>query len=198
MKRSARIKRRARHQKKTKVAGLNLVSLMDIFTILVFFLLINSGNVEVLETDDSLDLPSSNSERAPEETLVVLVNRSAIVVGRRPVAEIKTLERTNNGEIVALSEELQHQASKKTPTEREEQEEQDGFAVTIMGDKDTPYWLLKSIIQTCSAKNYRDIALAVNQIPGAKAEDVLTSSNADILSAEALSQSPIAQTGQAR
>ena len=196
MKRSARIKRRARHQKKTKVAGLNLVSLMDIFTILVFFLLINSGNVEVLETDDSLDLPSSNSERAPEETLVVLVNRGAIVVGGRPVAELNTLELTNNGEIVALSEELQHQASRKTNlTEREEQ---DGFAVTIMGDKDTPYWLLKSIIQTCSAKNYRDIALAVNQIPGAKAEDVLTSSNADILSAEALSQSPIAQTGQAR
>ena len=193
MKRSARIKRRARHQKKTKVAGLNLVSLMDIFTILVFFLLINSGNVEVLETDDSLDLPSSNSERAPEETLVVLVNRGAIVVGGRP---LNTLERTNNGEIVALSEELQHQASRKTNlTEREEQ---DGFAVTIMGDKDTPYSLLKSIIQTCSAENYRDIALAVNQIPGAKAEDVLTSSNADILSAEALSQSPIAQTGQAR
>ena len=195
MKRSARIKRRARHQKKTKVAGLNLVSLMDIFTILVFFLLINSGNVEVLETDDSLDLPSSNSERAPEETLVVLVNRGAIVVGGRLVAEINTPERTNNGEIVALSEELQHQASRKTPTEREEQ---DGFAVTIMGDKDTPYSLLKSIIQTCSAENYRDIALAVNQIPGAKAEEVLTSSNADILSAEALSQSPIAQTGQAR
>lgn len=196
MKRSARIKRRARHQKKTKVAGLNLVSLMDIFTILVFFLLINSGNVEVLETDDSLDLPSSNSERAPEETLVVLVNRGAIVVGGRPVAELNTLELTNNGEIVALSEELQHQASRKTNlTEREEQ---DGFAVTIMGDKDTPYWLLKSIIQTCSAKNYRDIALAVNQIPGTKAEEVLTSSNADILSAEALSQSPIAQTGQAR
>ena len=196
MKRSARIKRRARHQKKTKVAGLNLVSLMDIFTILVFFLLINSGNVEVLETDDSLDLPSSNSERAPEETLVVLVNGDAIVVGGRPVAELNTLELTNNGEIVALSEELQHQASRKTNlTEREEQ---DGFAVTIMGDKDTPYSLLKSIIQTCSAENYRDIALAVNQIPGAKAEDVLTSSNADILSAEALSQSPIAQTGQAR
>ena len=196
MKRSARIKRRARHQKKTKVAGLNLVSLMDIFTILVFFLLINSGNVEVLETDDSLDLPSSNSERAPEETLVVLVNRGAIVVGGRPVAELNTLELTNNGEIVALSEELQHQASRKTNlTEREEQ---DGFAVTIMGDKDTPYWILKRIIQTCSAENYRDIALAVNQIPGAKAEDVLTSSNADILSAEALSQSPIAQTGQAR
>lgn len=196
MKRSARIKRRARHQKKTKVAGLNLVSLMDIFTILVFFLLINSGNVEVLETDDSLDLPSSNSERAPEETLVVLVNRGAIVVGGRPVAELNTLELTNNGEIVALSEELQHQASRKTNlTEREEQ---DGFAVTIMGDKDTPYWILKRIIQTCAAENYRDIALAVNQIPGAKAEDVLTSSNADILSAEALSQSPIAQTGQAR
>lgn len=196
MKRSARIKRRARHQKKTKVAGLNLVSLMDIFTILVFFLLINSGNVEVLETDDSLDLPSSNSERAPEETLVVLVNRDAIVVGGRPVAELNTLERTNNGEIVALSEELQHQANRKT--NHTEREEQDGFAVTIMGDKDTPYWLLKRIIQTCSAENYRDIALAVNQIPGAKAEDVLTSSNADILSAEALSQSPIAQTGQAR
>lgn len=185
MKLSARGKRHARHQKKAKAVGLNLVSLMDIFTILVFFLLINSGDVEVLQTDDSLELPSSNSERAPEETLVVMVNREAIVVGGRPLAQLEGLELTESGEIVSLAEELAYLAERKTdPTEREQEE---GFAVTIMGDKDTPYSLLKKIIQTCAVHNYRDIALAVNQIPGPTADDLMTPQEA-VLEAAALSQ----------
>lgn len=185
MKLSARGKRHARHQKKAKVVSLNLVSLMDIFTILVFFLLVNSGDVEILQTDDSLELPSSSSERIPEETLVVLVNREAIVVGGRPLADLDSLELTESGEIVALSEELAYLAERKTDlTEREEEE---GFAVTIMGDKDTPYTLLKKIIQTCAVHNYRDIALAVNQIPGVSAEALLESSG-DVLESNAINQ----------
>ena len=43
-------RRRARQRVKGKVASLNLVSLMDIFTILVFFLMVNSSEVEVLQT----------------------------------------------------------------------------------------------------------------------------------------------------
>jgi len=43
--RAARMDRRHKRGKKAGVA-LNLVSLMDIFTILVFFLLVNSTNVE--------------------------------------------------------------------------------------------------------------------------------------------------------
>lgn len=194
MRLSARGKRHARHQKKLKAVSLNLVSLMDIFTILVFFLLINSGNVEVLQADDSLELPSSDSDRAPEETLVVMVNREAIVVGGRPLANLDSLELSESGEIMVLSEELQYQASRKT--ELSEREEEEGLAVTIMGDKDTPYSLLKRIIQTCAAHNYRDIALAVNQVPGPTTEELLTPEDSGILDATALNQTH--QAGQGR
>ena len=196
MRLSAHGKRHARHQKKAKVVGLNLVSLMDIFTILVFFLLINSGNVEVLQTDDSLELPSSDSERAPEETLVVMVNRDAIVVNGRPLTELDSLELTDSGEIVALSEELQYQAERKT--DLSEREEDEGLAVTIMGDKDTPYSLLKRIIQTCAVHNYRDIALAVNQVPGPKAEDLLAPQDTGVLEAAALNRVATPQSGLER
>lgn len=179
MRLSARGKRHARHQKKLGAVSLNLVSLMDIFTILVFFLLINSGDVEILQTDDSLELPSSESDNVPEETLVVLINRDAIVVSGRPLVELAGLEFTETGEIQALAEELQYQASRKP--ELSEREEEEGLAVTIMGDKDTPYSLLKHIIQTCAAYNFRDIALAVNQIPGPSADDLITPSDAEAL-----------------
>ena len=55
MKQSIRAKRMARHHSRLKkVPTLNLVSLMDIFTILVFFLLVNSSDVEVIETDKNI------------------------------------------------------------------------------------------------------------------------------------------------
>lgn len=55
MKQSLRAKRMAKHHRRLNQAPkMNLVSLMDIFTILVFFLLVNSSDVEVLQTDKSI------------------------------------------------------------------------------------------------------------------------------------------------
>jgi len=51
MKQSARAQRLAKHHKRFNSSPkLNLVSLMDIFTILVFFLIVNQSEVRVLET----------------------------------------------------------------------------------------------------------------------------------------------------
>ncbi|HYQ72258.1 MAG TPA: biopolymer transporter ExbD, partial [Gammaproteobacteria bacterium] len=60
---SRRAKRMARNHKRTaRGAGINLVSLMDIFTILVFFLLVNSSDGEVLPTHKAVNLPESIAE----------------------------------------------------------------------------------------------------------------------------------------
>lgn len=172
MKQSPKMKRLQRRQKRAKPAGLNLVSLMDIFTILVFFLLINSGDVEILQTDDSLELPSSVSERAPEDgTLLVMVNKDSIIVEGRAVATVDEVEISEDNEIASLVKELAYHASKKG--ELNERQQEYGLAVTIMGDRDTPYRLLKSLIKTCTSQNYRDISLAVNQIAGPKQEPLL-------------------------
>ena len=66
MKMSRRAKRMDRHHKRNKGrAVLNLVSLMDIFTILVFFLLVNSGEVQVLPNAKALSLPPNRSRKRP-------------------------------------------------------------------------------------------------------------------------------------
>ena len=60
MVKSARAKRMEKHHKRNKGAGaLNLVSLMDIFTILVFFLLVNSSDVQTLPNAKDMKLPES-------------------------------------------------------------------------------------------------------------------------------------------
>jgi len=176
MKQSPKMKRLKRRQKRYKSVGLNLVSLMDIFTILVFFLLINSGDVEILQTDNSLELPSSVSERTPKDgTLLVMVNKDAIIVEGRAVASLDDINFSEENEIPLLAEELAYQANKQAGKKSglSKRQKEYGLAVTIMGDKDTPYSLLKSLIKTCTSKNYRDISLAVNQVSNANEESLL-------------------------
>ena len=61
-------------------SAINLVSLMDIFTILVFFLLVNSSDGELLPTHKSVHLPESIAEEKPRETLVVMITGSDILI----------------------------------------------------------------------------------------------------------------------
>jgi hypothetical protein len=83
--------RRDLQKKHRKGATLNLVSLMDIFTILVFFLMVNSSEVDVLETSTKIKLPDSVSDQRPENRLVVSVSQDDIVVQGRPVADVPSL-----------------------------------------------------------------------------------------------------------
>ncbi len=73
MKKSTRaIRMDRRHKRHQNVPTINLVSLMDIFTILVFFLLVNSSNTQQPPGNKSIELPESVAEQLPKETLVVM------------------------------------------------------------------------------------------------------------------------------
>ncbi|TQV82730.1 biopolymer transporter ExbD [Exilibacterium tricleocarpae] len=155
----------ARHHKRLKqTSKLNLVSLMDIFTILVFFLLVNSSDVEVLQSNKSIKLPESVAEKKPDATLVVMLNQTDIVVAGRSLVPVATVLGREENDIKELTEELEYQASRRPLTESEKKK---GRAVTIMGDESIPYALLKRIMTTCAAADYRDISLAVTRVaPG--------------------------------
>ena len=91
--------RRAAQKKHGKAGALNLVSLMDIFTILVFFLMVNSSEVEVLQTSSKIKLPDSTSEQRPENQLVISISQDDLVLQGRPVARVD--------EIIARRKELE-------------------------------------------------------------------------------------------
>lgn len=150
--------RRQHQQKRGKSAALNLVSLMDIFTILVFFLMVNSSEVEVLQTSSKIKLPDSSSEQRPEERLVISVSQDDLVVQGRPVAQIQAVLSDDDPIIADLKTELDYQATRKGEVP------EGGFEITIMGDRELPYALLKEIMLTCQTAEFAKISLAVNKI----------------------------------
>jgi biopolymer transport protein ExbD len=168
MKLSRRAKRMQRHHRRTaNSASLNLVSLMDIFTILVFFLMVNSSDVKVLQQDKSVVLPSSTTEQQPKDTLVITISGGDILVQGRAVAKIDS---SQDEEIIkGLKDELDYQANRRTQA-RAIDGNFKGFPVTLIADKATPYKLLKKIMATCTEAKYTQVSLAVSKTPKAKAD----------------------------
>jgi len=158
---SRRAKRMSRHHARSKrSATLNMVSLMDIFTILVFFLLVSSSSVQDLPSAKQIKLPESVSEKLPKETVVIIVGEKDIIVQGRKVTSVSEVVINDNIEIKSLKDELLRLSTRTVrkitadgkPVPRE---------VTIMGDKKIPFALLKKIMLTCTKANYTNISLAV-------------------------------------
>ena len=171
MVKSARAKRMAKHHKRHKGAGmLNLVSLMDIFTILVFFLLVNSSDVETLPNAKDLQLPESIAEEKAKETVVILIGEEDIIVQGTPVAKVADVMKLKGNDIPALRQALKSQNDRVL--RREAQENIAGREVTIMGDKEIPYRLLKKVMATCTESDYGQISLAVLQKSSEKLDDL--------------------------
>jgi biopolymer transport protein ExbD len=141
---------------------LNLVALMDIFTILVFFLLLNSGEAEKLENAKFVQLPDSHAGTPPHGDLVVLIGEDSIWLGDELIASIDDVTGSKESSIQALSDALI--AYRERRGELNSYEEQNGLALTIMGDHAVPFGLLKTVMATCRLENFRDIALAVNRV----------------------------------
>lgn len=160
MKMSRRAKRMEKSHKRNKAASLNMVSLMDIFTILVFFLLVNSSDVQ-LTPNEKVQLPESKANQIPQETLVVMVNDQQILVQGRLIATVDEVMAVKGNIIPALKEELEFQSGNSMVQRSEEELRELGRPVTIMGHKEIPYQLLKKIMFTCSKTNYSNISLAV-------------------------------------
>ena len=159
MRNSRRIKRMSRNR--GKITKMNLTSLMDVFTILVFFLLVNSGSVEILESPKNMTLPESRVETKPRETIVILVSAEEVLVQGKFVAlvadilsgESSTMENIK----LRLAELTASIIGTSTLTVAASQE------VTILADKSVPFMVIKQIMSTCTREGYENVSLGVIQ-----------------------------------
>lgn len=159
MGRAARMERH--HKRHTRRSALNLVTLMDIFTILVFFLLVNSSEVEVLPNAKDVQLPESIAEQKARETVVVLVTDQQLLVQGRPVANVADV--MASGEIVIPELKAALQAQTDRVLRADAKDDVARREVTIMGDREIPYSLLKKVMATCTDADYGRVSLAVLQ-----------------------------------
>ena len=156
-----RINRMTRNR--TKVTKMNLTSLMDVFTILVFFLLVNSGSVEVMEAPKQVTLPESMIEEKPRETVVIFVSPDEVLVQGRAVIQVSEILESESSTIepitARLAELSQSVVGAATRTVAKSQE------VTILADKSVPFTVIKRIMTTCTGEGYGEVSLAVIQKP---------------------------------
>ena len=148
----------AKHHDRTlkRNAVLNMVSLMDIFTILVFFLLVNATSSEVLPSPKNIVLPDAASEKMPTLNLVIAVDERVIRLQGKPIVRVSDALDPKQKTIQPLFNALQTASKEVRGISKE-------AGVTIMGDREIPYGLLKKIMLTCAGAEYTNISFAVNQ-----------------------------------
>ena len=136
-----------------------LIPFIDMMTILVVFLLAHTAEVDILPNTKNISIPQSLSERKPSAAVVVLVTKDSVYVDGNLVGSVADVAANAGNVFGPLRAALMAQndrilgGARQTDIAKRE--------VTIMGDKRTPYSLLKKIMWTCSDAEYGKVSFAV-------------------------------------
>ena len=153
-----------RHRKRghggAEAAGhMTLVPFIDMLMILVVFLLVHTTDVDVLPNSKNISIPESISDKKPEPSVVVMITKEDLLVDGRAVAKVSDIVAGDDTVIAPLKEALQSvgdsvlaDAAKQDIADR---------TVTILGDRHTPYAVLRKVMATCTDADYGKVSLAV-------------------------------------
>ena len=146
-----------RNNRKGRITGLglNLIPMMDVLTVLVFFLLFHSFNGEM--PDAKITLPDSTVETRPRETVHIVVTPDLVLVQGEAVTSTAKLLDDNGDTVPEVSERLKRLEPYLPKTAAENKE------LTLLADKTVQFKALKKIMSTCTAAGYGRISLAVIQ-----------------------------------
>lgn len=139
-----------------------LVPFIDMLTMLVVFLLLHSSDVEILPNTKNISIPESIAELKPRETVVIMVTTEDILVNGRSVAKIAEVNRGDSQLVIEnLRAALKEQSD--SSLRNTAQEDLADREITIMGDRNTPFAVLKRVMATATAADYGKVSLAVIQ-----------------------------------
>ena len=157
---TARERRTEHRARKGATMDMNLVALIDVFTILIFFLLSSAAGVETLVSPKAVNLPLAMAEKAPKQTVLLVVAGDDILVDGRRIASVAQVMAASDDLIPTLKAELDVLATRQAVRAENKADQQ---AVTIMADKQMPYSLLRKMMVTCARANYADVSFAVRR-----------------------------------
>jgi len=160
MKQTRRQKLMARGKRRGESTGMMLTSLMDIFTVLVLYLLVNQGDGVNLDPPPWVVLPDSAVDTVPRQSIVISLTQKDVLIQGEQVISIAEVKASPNAEIEAIRERIL-----KIKDEASKHKDQIGVntEVTIVADRAVPFNILKKVMSTSSNAGYGKISFAVNQ-----------------------------------
>lgn len=162
---SARLTLRAkrllrRNARKPGVVSLNLVPMIDVFMVLVFFLLVTTNSIDNMRSPRELTLPTSLSLDQPNDVPIIMVTKQAVLI--------------QGVQVMTLDEAIAAAPDKPLPEVRAEllkvtllavQGQATGATtrgeINVMADRDVPYAVLKKVLFTCGELKFARIAISV-------------------------------------
>lgn len=152
---------RKRHRTGSGEVRLQLTSMMDMFTILLVFLLKTySTHGQLINPSQDLTLPQSVVQHPPEVGLDVTVSNDWILVNGKTVEHTSAVDSSKQIIIPALQEVLLRYANEGKKLEATLGTPFSG-KVTIQGDKNLPYRLLIKVMATCGQSDFPNMRLVV-------------------------------------
>jgi biopolymer transport protein ExbD len=142
--------------------GINLIPMMDVLTVLVFFLLFHSFNSTL--PDAQIALPESSVPTRPRETVSIVVSPETVMVQGEAVISTSKLLEDSSGIAYEVRERLEQLERNMIETGAKTFAE--GKEITLLADKTIPFKVLKKIMSTCTACGYGRISLAVAEKAG--------------------------------
>lgn len=158
-------KRRAARTRKPSLLVLNITSMLDMFTILIIFLLKSySAEGLLLTIPADIHLPQSTTQTSAEPGLIVEVTKSTLMVdGRQMDIDLNAV--TESDQLI-IDELYEHLMTKTRQYEVISKLNPDaGFTgrLVLEGDREIPFKLLKKILYTCGQAGFINQSLAVFQ-----------------------------------
>jgi biopolymer transport protein TolR len=154
---SYRIKRH--RQRRHGANHFALIPFIDMMTILVVFLLAHTADVDILPNTKNISIPQSISDRKPNAAVVVLITKDSLFVDGVLVGSLQDVVANQGPFFTPLKTALMAQNDRSIRSAQ--QTDIAKREVTIIGDKSTPYSVLKKIMLTCSEAEYGKVSFAV-------------------------------------
>jgi biopolymer transport protein TolR len=155
-----RIKRHRKRQHAAHGANhMTLVPFIDMLMILVVFLLVHTSDVDVLPNTKNISIPESIADKKPRPSVVVMITKGELLVDGRVIATVPEVVAATDPVIQPLKQALQAQAD--TVLQDAAKQEIKDREVTILGDRQTPYSVLRKVMATCTEAEYGKVSLAV-------------------------------------
>ncbi len=158
-------KRRNIRAKRPSLFVLNITSMLDMFTILIIFLLKSySAEGIILTIPADLYLPYSTTQSAPEPGLVIELSKNALIVdGTVLPVNLDEIERSDSLLIPELLENLTARVRWYEQISAVNPEVDFTGRMVLEGDREVPFRLLKKILYTCGQAGFINQSLAVFQ-----------------------------------
>ncbi len=166
MRASRRMKRMRRNKPGT--IPLSLTSLMDVFTNLVFFLLLSQGVANIDEPPKEIKLPDSYVDTKGRASVNILVGSEMISVQGEPTASTPEVLAAQSDLIVPIKEKLLLIKSASTGA-LDKDGNDPNTEVTILAHNEIPFSVMKKLMMTCTSAGFTKISLAVRENSGVTA-----------------------------